>query len=219
MLGLSRHMYSLATNRQIPSWLGKLRRRWTTPHVAILVAAVISFGLVIPGDVLFLGGLYAFGATIAFTIAHVSLVRLRMTDPDRERPFSVPLNVRFRGAEIPLPVLAAAGLTVLAWLSVLALPRRGAVHRGAWMLFGLVAYVVYRVGVERTSLTERVSVPAEALVKDVHGVSSTAGSWSPYSARRWTTTSWAPPVASPPPTTRRAGRRRTSRSSTSSTCR
>ncbi len=171
MLGLSRHMYSLATNRQIPSWLGKLGRRWTTPHVAILVAAVISFGLVIPGDVLFLGGLYAYGATIAFTIAHVSLVRLRMTDPDRSRPFKVPLNVRFRGADIPLPALAAAGLTVIAWLSVLAFHDDARYIGTAWMLFGLVAYVVYRVVVERTSLTERVSVPAEALVKDVHGVS------------------------------------------------
>ena len=27
MLGLSRHVYALATNRQIPSWLGKLGRR------------------------------------------------------------------------------------------------------------------------------------------------------------------------------------------------
>ena len=90
---------------------------------------MISFGLVIPGDVLFLGGLYAFGATIAFTIAHVSLVRLRMTDPDRSRPFKVPLNVRFRGAEIPLPVLAAAGLTVIALAERAGVPRRGQVHR------------------------------------------------------------------------------------------
>ncbi len=129
MLGLSRHTYSLATNRQIPSWLGKLNKRWTTPHVAILVAAVISFGLVIPGDVLFLGGLYAFGATIAFAIAHVSLVRLRFTQPDRERPFRVPLNVPLaRGGG------AAAGgggrcTDDLRLDHGAALSRRGPVHR------------------------------------------------------------------------------------------
>ena len=39
MLGLSRHVYVLATNRQIPSWLGKLGKRRSTPHVAILIAA------------------------------------------------------------------------------------------------------------------------------------------------------------------------------------
>ena len=35
------------------------------------------------------------------------------------------------------------------------------------MLFGLGAYVVYRVVVEETSLTKRVTVPASALAKDV----------------------------------------------------
>ena len=167
MLGLSRHTYSLATNRQIPSWLGKLNKRWTTPHVAILVAAVISFGLVIPGDVLFLGGLYAFGATIAFAIAHISLVRLRFTQPDRERPFRVPLNVRWRGADVPLPALAAGVLTIFAWITVLLFHDEARYIGGAWMVFGLGAYVVYRVGVEGTSLTKRVTVPASALTKDV----------------------------------------------------
>jgi len=38
---------------------------------------------------------------------------------------------------------------------------------GGWMLFGLVAYVVYRRFVEGTSLTKRVSVPEEALRKEV----------------------------------------------------
>ena len=42
MLGLSRHVYVLATNRQIPSWLGKLNRSFKTPHVAILIAAAIA---------------------------------------------------------------------------------------------------------------------------------------------------------------------------------
>ncbi len=171
MLGLTRHTHVLATNRQIPSWLGKLGRRRRTPHVAIIAGAVIAFALVVPGDVLFLGGLYAFGATIAFTVAHLSIVRLRITQPDRERPFRVPLDVRFRGAEIPLPSVAAAVLAIFAWVSVLVYHDEARYVGGAWMIFGLVAYVVYRVGVQGTSLTKRVTVPDEALVKDVRSVS------------------------------------------------
>ena len=56
MLGLSRHVYVLATNRQIPSWLGKLNRRFRTTHVAIVVAAVFAFGLIVPTDITLLGG-------------------------------------------------------------------------------------------------------------------------------------------------------------------
>ena len=170
MLGLSRHAYVLATNRQIPSWLGKLGRRWRTPHVAIVAGAGIAFALVVPADVIFLGGLFAFGATIAFTIAHLSVVRLRMMEPDMERPFRVPLSVRFRGAEIPLPSLAAALLTIVAWISVVAYHDEARWIGGAWMAFGLVGYFVYRVGVEGTSPFKRVSVPAEALIKDVGAI-------------------------------------------------
>ena len=36
---------------------------------------------------------------------------------------------------------------------------------GGWMIFGLVAYAIYRKGIEGTTLTQRVEVPAEALVK------------------------------------------------------
>jgi basic amino acid/polyamine antiporter, APA family len=86
MLGLSRHVYTLATNRQIPSWLGKLGRRTGTPYIAIWIAAVVAFGLVIPTDVNALAGLYAFGITLAVAIAHLSVIRLRYADPERRRP-------------------------------------------------------------------------------------------------------------------------------------
>jgi basic amino acid/polyamine antiporter, APA family len=167
MLGVSRHVSVLATNRQIPSWLGKLNRRYRTPHVAIAVAAVMSFGLLVPTDVEFLGGLFAFGATIAFTIAHVSIVRLRVIEPDLRRPFRIPLNITVRGASVPLPAIVAAVLTALAWVSVVVLHEEARWVGGGWMLFGLAAYFVYRTVVEGTTLTERVEVPEAALVKNV----------------------------------------------------
>jgi basic amino acid/polyamine antiporter, APA family len=166
MLGLSRHVYSLATNRQIPSWLGKLGRRYATPHVAIAIAGVMALGLVVPGDIEFLAGVYAFGALLAISIAHLSVIRLRVIEPGRERPYRIPVNVGIRGRSLPLPAMIAAVITVLAWASVIVF-HSGAVYLGGgWMVFGLVGYVVYRRVVEETSLTKRVSVPAEALTKE-----------------------------------------------------
>ena len=46
LLGVSRHIYTLAINRQIPSWLGKLNSRHATPQVAIAISGVIAIGLV-----------------------------------------------------------------------------------------------------------------------------------------------------------------------------
>jgi APA family basic amino acid/polyamine antiporter len=171
MLGVSRHIYTLAINRQIPSWLGKLNGRYATPHVAIGLSGLIAIGLVVPTDVKLLAGLYAFGAMLAITIAHLSVLRLRVTEPDRVRPFRVPWSVEWRGAGLPLPTLFAALLSALAFLSVLAFHDRARWVGGGWMLFGLLFYVVYRKAVEGTSLTRRVSVTERALKKQVPEIS------------------------------------------------
>jgi basic amino acid/polyamine antiporter, APA family len=167
MLGLSRHIYTLATFRQIPSWLGKLGRRWGTPHVAIAIAAVIALVLVLPADVEFLAGVYAFGITLAITIAHLSIVKLRFSDPGRERPYRAPLNVTIRGRPVSLTAVLGAVIGLAAWISVIAFHEEARYLGGGWMVFGLVAYVIYRRVVEETSLTKQVEVPAAALTKQV----------------------------------------------------
>ncbi|HEX2709201.1 MAG TPA: universal stress protein, partial [Solirubrobacterales bacterium] len=167
MLGVSRHIYTLAINRQIPSWLGKLERRKATPYVAITICGFIALGLVIPTNVKLLAGIYAFGATLAITIAHLSIIRLRVKAPDKSRPFRIPLGIRWRGAELPLPAIVAAILSGLAFISVLAYHTTARWVGIGWMAFGLLFYVVYRKLFEGTTLTKRVSVPEHALTKQV----------------------------------------------------
>ena len=50
--------------------------------------------------------MYAFGAMLSFTIAHVAVVRLRIKQPDHERPYRGPGTLRSRGRELPLFALA-----------------------------------------------------------------------------------------------------------------
>ncbi|HET7445593.1 MAG TPA: universal stress protein [Solirubrobacterales bacterium] len=167
MLGVSRHIYTLAINRQIPSWLGKLERRHATPYIAIAICGVIALGLVIPTNVKLLAGIYAFGATLAITIAHFSVIRLRVKMPDKKRPFRVPLGIRWGNAELPLPAIVAAVLSGLAFLSVLAFHTTARWVGLGWLIFGLLFYVVYRKVFEGTTLTKRVSVTEQALTKQV----------------------------------------------------
>ncbi|HKT83180.1 MAG TPA: amino acid permease [Solirubrobacterales bacterium] len=171
LLGVSRHIYTLAINRQIPSWLGKLNSRHATPHVAIAICGLIAIGLVIPTDVKLLAGLYAFGAMLAITIAQLSIVRLRVIDPDRRRPFRVPLNFDWGGHSLPAPAIFAAIVSALAFLSVLAYHDTARWVGLGWMSFGLLFYVVYRKVFEGTTLTKRVSVSEKALTKQVPDVS------------------------------------------------
>jgi APA family basic amino acid/polyamine antiporter len=167
MLGVSRHIYTLAINRQIPSWLGKLDKRTATPYVAIVLSGLIAIGLVFPTDVKLLAGIYAFGATLAITIAHLSIIRLRVTQPERRRPFRVPIGIPWGHAELPLPALFAALLSGLAFVSVLVYHSTARWVGLGWMAFGLTFYVVYRLVFEGTTLTKRVTVTERALTKQV----------------------------------------------------
>ena len=128
-----------------------------------------AIGLIVPADVDLLGGLFAFGATIAFTIAHLSMIRLRITEPDRDRARSGSRSTSTcSAAGVPLPTLVAAMLTALAWLSVIVYhDTRPLGRRRAGWSSGWSSYVIYRKGFEGTPLTERVEVPAGALVKDL----------------------------------------------------
>jgi APA family basic amino acid/polyamine antiporter len=162
MLGLSRLAYSLSRNRQIPSALGRLHPTRSTPFVLITIAAVIAGALVIPEDLDFLVGIYAFGALMGLTIAHLSIISLRYREPERERFYSVPFSVRFRGGELPLPAVVGALLSALAWVSVV-VTHAGARYVGfGWMAFGLVTYVAYR-RTQGKSIFKRVQVPEAAL--------------------------------------------------------
>jgi len=167
MLGVSRHIYTLAINRQIPSWLGKLDKRTATPYVAIALSGLIAIGLLIPTNVKLLAGIYAFGATLAITIAHLSIIRLRVKMPDKERPFRIPWGVAWGTATLPLPAILAAVVSGLAFLSVFFYHSTARWVGLGWMAFGLLFYVVYRKGFEGTTLTKRVSVTERALTKQV----------------------------------------------------
>jgi APA family basic amino acid/polyamine antiporter len=167
MLGVSRHIYTLAINRQIPSWLGKLEKRTATPYVAILLSGIIAIGLVLPTNVKLLAGIYAFGATLAITIAHLSIIRLRIIEPEKRRPFRIPLGIPWGSAELPVPAILAALLSGLAFLSVLAYHSTARWVGLGWMAFGLTFYVVYRKLFEGTTLTKRVTVTERALTKQV----------------------------------------------------
>jgi APA family basic amino acid/polyamine antiporter len=162
MLGLSRLAYSLSTNRQIPSGLGRLHPERSTPFVLIVIAGLMAAGLVSSESLDFLVGIYAFGAMLAFTIAHLSICRLRYSEPDRDRPYKMPLSIRVRGGELPLPAIIGAVASAAGWVAVMALHEPARYVGLGWMAGGIVLYVIYRKA-DETSLLRRVTVSPTVL--------------------------------------------------------
>ena len=166
MLGLSRLGYALAVNRQIPSAAGSLHPTRATPVGIIAFGAVTAIGLLIPADLEFLAAICAFGATIAFTIVGLSVCRLRYREPDRDRPYRMPFNVRVRGGLLPIPGVLCVMLSYLAFVALL-------VEHGAarwvglvWMGLGISLYLGYRTSQGKPVL-KRVTVPEAALTRRV----------------------------------------------------
>jgi APA family basic amino acid/polyamine antiporter len=169
--GFSRLAYSLGEHGQLPRAFGRLHRRTLVSPQAIAAAALITCGIVgatafAHGDVAFLASVYSFGVLIAFTAAQVAVIRLRITDPDLPRPYRAPLNVQFRGADIPLPAVIGAILTFTIWVVSL-VTHPGARYAGpAWLAVGLVVYVAVRRS-HGEGLTERVISADEQVFEDV----------------------------------------------------
>jgi APA family basic amino acid/polyamine antiporter len=164
MLGLSRLGHSLATNRQIPLVIGRLHERFHTPWVVIATGAILAIALQIPADLEFLAGSYAFGATLAFSLVHLAILTLRRREPERDRPYKIPLNLRLGGTEWPLPAVLGFVMSALAFASVVWLHEGARIVGSLWIGIGLLLYVTYRVVTEKPVLS-RVSVPEESLTR------------------------------------------------------
>ncbi len=144
MLGLSRLSYSLATNRQIPSAVGRLHPKFGTPYVVITLGSLLAAALVVPRDLDFLVGIYAFGGMLAFLIAHVAICVLRYREPERARPYRVPLSIRVGGGDLPLPSVLGALMAAAGLASLLAFHSGARIVGLAWMAIGVALYVAYR---------------------------------------------------------------------------
>jgi basic amino acid/polyamine antiporter, APA family len=144
IIGVSRLTYSMGQYRQLPERVRALHPRFGTPYVSIMVFGVIACITLLPGQEEFLGTIYAFGAMLSFTLAHLAVIALRIKEPDRERPYRGPGVVRFRGTELPLFAIVGAAGTALSWLAVTALNVETLIAGSIWMTIGLTTYVLYR---------------------------------------------------------------------------
>jgi basic amino acid/polyamine antiporter, APA family len=164
LIGVSRLTYSMGQYRQLPDSLRQLHPRFRTPYIAIGVFGLVACLTILPGQADFLGTVYAFGAMLSFTVAHLAVIRLRITEPDRERPFRGPGTVPFRGKRLPLFALFGAFGTGTAFVVVAVLNLTTLLAGGVWMAIGLVVFVLYRRN-QGLSLTQTVkAVQPKAIV-------------------------------------------------------
>jgi APA family basic amino acid/polyamine antiporter len=168
IIGVSRLTYSMGQYRQVPAALRSLHPKYKTPYIAIIVFGTVACLVMIPGQADFLAKLYAFGALLSFTIAHVSVIKMRLDLPIRHRPWLGPFNVQFRDRSWPLFAFIGGAGTFIAWVVVTALNPSTLVFGVLWMGGGILFYALYRrkLGLKLTE-TSKIVAPKAIVDHDV----------------------------------------------------
>jgi APA family basic amino acid/polyamine antiporter len=144
MIGISRLSWSLSEHRQLPQLFSQLHSKYRTPWFTLIFFSMLASTLIIYGNTEVLGNLYSFGAMLSFTTAHAAIVKLRISDPDRERPYRTPGGVRIKGSVIPMAAVIGGIGTAAAWVAVTVLHTEAKIVGIPWMVIGMGGYFYYR---------------------------------------------------------------------------
>jgi APA family basic amino acid/polyamine antiporter len=147
--GFGRLAYSLGEHGQLPRGFGRLSRRSMHSPAAVVAAAVLPIAFLLStawttNPVGFLASLFSFGVLIAFTAAQLAVVKLRFAKAGAERPFRVPLSLRWRGADVPVPSLVGALATAAIFVAAMATHIGSRYGGPVWLAAGGVVYLFVR---------------------------------------------------------------------------
>ena len=130
--GQPRIFFAMARDGLLPEWAARVDQKTRIPYTATLVTGVLVAIASTVGDAAETYDLTNIGTLFAFALVCAGVLVLRVVEPNRPRPFKVPL------------VWAVAPLGVLACLFIMVgLPRQAWERFGIWLVIGSVIYGFY----------------------------------------------------------------------------
>jgi len=90
IMAQSRVAYALSRDGYFPKALLRIHGKFSTPHVAVVVGAILTAVLAATGVINFVGYATDFGFIIGFALVNLSLMKLRKDKPLLDRPFKTP---------------------------------------------------------------------------------------------------------------------------------
>jgi APA family basic amino acid/polyamine antiporter len=130
--GQPRIFFSMARDGLLPQWAARLNPVTRIPSATTLLTGVVVALASLIGDAAETYDLTNIGTLFAFALVCAGVLVLRVKEPERPRPFRVPLPW------VVAPLGAAACLFVMAGL-----PRQAWERFGIWLLIGLALYFTY----------------------------------------------------------------------------
>jgi basic amino acid/polyamine antiporter, APA family len=151
-LGQPRIFFSMARDGLLPSTFASVHPRFKTPHVTTIMTGVAVGGIAAFATVDEMVSLTNIGTLFAFILVCVGVMVLRHKDPERPRPFRVPLGPYL------LPGLGALSCALLIYF----LPEGSYWRFVGWLMLGLSVYFSY--GYTRSAVGQKLGRPARTPV-------------------------------------------------------
>jgi basic amino acid/polyamine antiporter, APA family len=130
--GQPRIFFAMGRDGLLPGWASRIHPKYRTPHITTVVTGlVVALGsLVMDENEIY--DLTNIGTLAAFAIVCIGVLVLRVTEPERPRPFRVPFVW-------PVAILGAAACCYV----MAGLPRSAWERFGIWLILGLLLYFLY----------------------------------------------------------------------------
>ncbi len=132
----SRILYGMAKSGSLPLLLSKVHSKTKTPWLAVIGIFVTSIAFAFIGDIVIVANITVFAVVITFAMINLSVIVLRYTEPELERPFRVPLNIG------KFPILPLFGFAVTVYMAIQFEMEIMAVGLGI-IGIGVIFYLVY----------------------------------------------------------------------------
>ncbi|HKZ80945.1 MAG TPA: amino acid permease [Pyrinomonadaceae bacterium] len=146
-LGQPRIFFSMARDGLLPSVFASVHPRFKTPHVTTILTGIVVGGIAAFATVDEMVSLTNIGTLFAFILVCIGVIVLRRKDPNRHRPFRVPLGPYL------LPALGATSCAFLIYF----LPEGSYWRFVGWLMLGLAVYLSY--GYTRSAVGQRLKRP------------------------------------------------------------
>lgn len=102
----SRMMYGMARDKALPEQLSKISPKYRIPVISVLLTMIFTIIPIFFGDISIVAHATVFGVLINFFLVNISLIVLRKTKPNLERPFKVKPSIKW------VPIVALLGSIV-----------------------------------------------------------------------------------------------------------
>jgi len=108
----ARILYGMAKSNSLPLFLSKIHSKTKTPWIAVIGILIASVGFAFVGDIVVVANITVFAVVITFAVINLAVIVLRYTEPELERPFRVPVNIR------KFPILPLFGFATTVYMAL-----------------------------------------------------------------------------------------------------